>query len=107
MNQLYLTRLTLNPRSREARRDAASVYELHCTLRTRLFANARQEAGRALFRLERDSDTGISTALVQSPTAPDFASLPSGYWLNHPEVRSDYADKLRAIATGQFLRFRL
>ena len=107
MNQLYLTRLTLNPRSREARRDAASAYELHCTLRTRLFANAPQETGRALFRLERDSDTGISTALVQSNTAPDFSSLPSGYWLNRPEVRSDYADKLREITVGQFLRFLL
>jgi CRISPR system Cascade subunit CasE len=107
MNQLYLTRLTLNPRSREARRDAASAYELHCTLRTRLFASAPQEAKRALFRMERDPDTGISTVLVQSHAAPDFSTLPPGYWLNHPEVRSDYAEKLHAIAAGQFLRFRL
>jgi len=107
MNQLYLMRLTLNPRSREARRDAASAYELHCTLRTRVFAGASQEAKRALFRVERDSNTGLSTALVQSKDAPDFSTLPPGYWLDHPDVRSDYADKLRAIATGQFLRFRL
>lgn len=107
MNQLYLTRLTLNPRSREARRDAASAYELHCTLRTRVFAVAPQEAERALFRVGRDPDTGISTALVQSHTAPDFSSLPSGYWLDRPEVRSDYADKLQEIMMGQFLRFLL
>ncbi len=107
MDQLYLTRLTLNPRSREARRDAASAYELHCTLRTRLFAGVPQEAKRALFRVERDSETGISMALVQSHAAPDFSTLPSGYWLNHPEVHSDYAEKLRAIVAGQFLRFRL
>jgi CRISPR system Cascade subunit CasE len=107
MTQLYLTRLTLNPRSREARRDAASAYELHCTLRTRLFGDTPQEAGRALFRVERDADTGISTVLIQSHLAPNVAALPSGYWLHPPEVRSDYAEKLQAIATGQYLRFRL
>jgi CRISPR system Cascade subunit CasE len=107
MTQLYLTRLTLNPRSREARRDAASAYELHCTLRTRLFGDAEQETGRALFRVERDPDTGISTVLIQSHRAPNIAALPSGYWLHPPEVRSDYAEKLRTITTGQYLRFRL
>lgn len=107
MNQLYLTRLTLNPRSREARRDAASAYELHCTLRTRLFADTPQEAGRALFRVERDPDTGLSTVLMQSHIAPKVTALPSGYWLHPPEVRSDYAEKLQALSTGQYLRFRL
>lgn len=104
---LYLTRLTLNPRSREARRDAASAYELHCTLRTRLFADAPQETGRTLFRVERDPDTGLSTILMQSHIEPNFSVLPSGYWLCPPEVRSDYADKLQAITTGQYLRFRV
>lgn len=104
---LYLTHLTFNPRSREARRDAASAYELHCTLRTRLFADQPDASGRALFRVERDADTGLSTALIQSPHAPNLAALPSGYWLVPPEVRSDYAEKLQAITAGQYLRFRL
>jgi CRISPR system Cascade subunit CasE len=107
MTQLYLIRLTLNPRSREARRDAASAYELHCTLRTRLFGDPVQEAGRTLFRVERDPDTGISTVLIQSHLAPNFAALPSGYWLHPAEVRSDYAEKLQTITTDQYLRFRL
>lgn len=107
MDRLYLTRLTLNPRSREARRDAASAYELHRTLRTCLFADHPEGSGRALFRVERDADTGLSTAIIQSPHAPNLAALPSNYWLFPPEVRSDYAEKLQAMTAGQYLRFRL
>jgi len=63
---MYLSRLTLNPRDRNARRDLSSPYELHSTL-ARMFADAPQQTERVLFRLER----GENRVLIQSRTRPD------------------------------------
>lgn len=98
---MYLSRLTLNPRDRGARRDLSSPYELHSTL-ARLFANAPPQAERVLFRLER----GENRVLIQSRTQPDFSALPRGYYL-HAECRDDYGEKLRAVVAGRQLAFRL
>ena len=98
---MYLSRLTLNPRDRNARRDLSSPYELHSTL-ARMFADAPQQTERVLFRLER----GENRVLIQSRTRPDFSALPRGYCL-HAECRDDYGEKLRAVVSGQQLAFRL
>jgi len=98
---MYLSRLTLNPRDRNARRDLSSPYELHSTL-ARMFADAPQQTERVLFRLER----GENRVLIQSRTRPDFSALPRGYCL-HAECRDDYGEKLRAVVSGQRLAFRL
>ncbi len=98
---MYLSRLTLNPRDRNARRDLSSPYELHSTL-ARMFADAPRQTERVLFRLER----GENRVLIQSRTRPDFSTLPRGYAL-HAECRDDYGEKLRAVVSGQRLAFRL
>jgi CRISPR system Cascade subunit CasE len=98
---MYLSRLTLNPRDRNARRDLSSPYELHSTL-ARMFARAPAQAERVLFRLER----GENHVLIQSRTRPDFSALPRSYCLQ-AECRDDYGEKLHAVGPGQRLAFRL
>jgi CRISPR system Cascade subunit CasE len=100
---VFLSRLLLDPRSRQARREAAEPYELHRTL-MRAFG-ARADAGRVLFWLDAPRDGGPLVLLVQSEAAPDWAAhaaLP-GYLAGPPEVKP-YAP---AFAAGQRLRFRL
>jgi len=64
---MYLTRLTLDPRSAQARRDLADAYDMHRTL-MRAFATDGQEVpGRFLWRLEPGLNPWASpTLLVQS-----------------------------------------
>ena len=116
---MYLSQLILNPRSREARRDAGDEYHMHSTL-ARLFTDApkaekerrfeeltRAEKERVLFRIERHADDGLVRVLVQSYRAPDFSKLPTGYCNTPPQTRNDYGEKLHALTPGQTLRFRL
>ena len=60
---MYLSRLMLNPRSRDARRDAGDPYEMHSTL-MRVFAHATEGAERMLFRVEWDRDARLSKLLI-------------------------------------------
>ncbi|MGQ0601468.1 MAG: type I-E CRISPR-associated protein Cas6/Cse3/CasE [Anaerolineales bacterium] len=116
---MYLSQLVLNPRSRDARRDAGDEYQMHSTL-ARLFADApkdekerrfeeltRAEKERVLFRIERHANDGLVRALVQSYRAPDFSKLPTGYCATSPQTRGDYEEKLKALTPGQAVRFRL
>ena len=78
-NTLYLSRLTLNPRTRRVQRELANPYELHRTL-LRAFPEQLPAGERVLFRVDVDEHTGIPTVLLQSHTAPDWA------WLGEPGV---------------------
>ncbi len=116
---MYLSQLTLNFRSREARRDAGDDYQMHSTL-ARLFngttkaEHERDLAGsafaqkeRVLFRIERYTGDRLVRVLIQSYEEPNFSKLPVGFCAMPPQVRSDYSDKLIALRSGQVLRFRL
>lgn len=107
---MYLSRLLLNPRSREARRDLASPYELHRTL-ARVFPgdradadgpNAERQPGHGLlFRAEPEAPGGPQV-LVQSLIEPDWRRLPDGYArVEGPKVFEP------VFSEGQRLRFRL
>ena len=108
---MYLSRLALNPRSREAQRDLAGPYDLHRTL-ARVFPGARAgrdgpNAERAanhglLFRAEPDAPGGPAV-LVQSLVEPDWRALPTGY-ARRVDGPKAFAPDLRE---GQCLRFRL
>jgi CRISPR system Cascade subunit CasE len=105
---MLLSRLILNPRSREARRDAASAYDLHRTL-ARGFETHEGENYRArhgvLFRVEPPSRQHPSrgpVVLVQSQTEPDWSRLPEDYLLD-AEARPFEP----AFQVGQALAFRL
>ncbi len=103
---MFLSKITLNPRSFEARRDAAAPYELHRTLahafETVPGRDYRVEHG-VLFRLEplsyRDAQP---TILVQSHTEPDWSRLPEHYTTS---VKYTAADP--DFVSGQTFQFRL
>ncbi len=109
---IYLSRLVLNLRSREARRDLADCMAMHRTLMNAfpdgLSSNgaARLEAG-LLYRVEATSGGDINL-LAQSVLPPDWSRLPSA-WV-HPvsgyEVK-EITEILGRIDTGSMLRFKL
>lgn len=110
MNQLYLSRLLLNPRSRQAQRETADPYNLHRTL-MQAFADKRDQSG-VLHRLEIEPRSGAIMLLVQSQAAPNWSFLAEKEYLlpadpfshfENPAVKP-FALPLKA---GQILRFRL
>lgn len=117
---MFLSRLILNLRSREVRRDLADCHELHRTILRGFPAlpadptatgEARARLG-VLFRLEGDPRTGAASVLVQSAAEPDWSGLAPGYLLEtggappNPERKSIDA-AYGAIRAGDELVFRL
>jgi CRISPR system Cascade subunit CasE len=108
---MYLSKLVLNLRDWQVRRDLADCQELHRTL-LRAFpdgaadniAGARARCG-LLYRVEVDRLSGTVAVLVQSALEPDWSRLPAGYaarcaW---KPITAAY----EAITVGMRLRFRL
>lgn len=103
---MYLSRLELNPRSREARRDVGSAYDLHRTIITRGFPGGVDAGERVLFRLDAMRENGRTRMmlLVQSMfSEPDWGSLPEDYCLRIDGPRRF----VPALMTGVHLSFRL
>lgn len=73
---MYLSRLTLDTRSAQARRDLSDPYEMHRTL-SRAFATSEDETpARFLWRLEHSSNAwGKPQLLVQSAALSDWGVL--------------------------------
>ena len=111
---MYLSRLILNPYPRSVRRDLANLYDLHCTLMSAFPANLPAHE-RTLYRVDADPVTNVPTVLIQSHTAPDWATLQrrGGYLLPEsrwpPHVRANPAVKTLdfVLTRGQALSFRL
>jgi len=104
---MYLSKLILNPRCREVRRDIQLPYELHRTL-ARAFTTADGTNYRAahgvLFRIEPlVHPAAHPTVLVQSGSLPDWHELPEAYLLTHPETKVFSA----SFRENQVLSFRL
>lgn len=100
---MFLSKLAINPRDRQARFDLARPHELHRTILTRGFDGvAKAELGRVLHRVDTDRDGSNPIVLVQSEREPLWA-LPPGY-LRSPADHKPYD---LAVAAGQRLRFRL
>jgi len=116
---LYLSRLLLNPRSRQVMSEMAHPYEMHRTL-MRAFpkvsddaqAKAREAFG-VLFRAEADDKRGEIRVYVQSCVEPDWSFLEdlNDYLLSDAETPGyEYKDILLAyqrIQDGQIFSFRL
>lgn len=104
---IYLSRLLLNPRSRQAQAERDNPYELHRTL-SRAFGEGKEtlHAARCLFRLEETREADAICVLVQSRTRPDWERLtvPARYWLEPPQEAK--AVDLR-LPAGCQLAFRL
>lgn len=112
---MYLSRLLLNPYSRQVKREISDPYNLHRTI-LRAFGSDRKAAN-VLHRLEINpggfsGHSGQMMLLVQSETAPDWGWLQAKEYLlpadpfsglDNPAIK---AVEL-ALQNGRFLQFRL
>lgn len=105
---MFLSKLTLNPRHPQARRDLGDAYEMHRTLVRAFVPDASTPPPRFLWRLERGFHDSLSpTLLVQSEMRANWSVLEglSGYAaeiLGNKPVEME-----RLIRTGTRYRFRL
>lgn len=79
---MFLSKLTLDPRHPQARRDLSDAYEMHRTLARAFVFDAETAPARFLWRLERRADYQSSPiVLVQSERPADWSVLDafSGY----------------------------
>ncbi len=111
---MYLSRLLLNPRSRQVQRELADLYEMHRTI-SRAFPNGvfgisrREDAATGvLFRVDVHPHTGVLTLLVQSHEKPDWLFLlaPEKNYLLGVETPAVKQVDLQ-LCDGQVLAFRL
>ena len=113
---MYLSRLTLNPRSAQVRSELARPYEMHRTLSKAFppdtFRKTRDDddAAGVLFRVDESPREQRIAVLVQSHSAPDWSFLIDrcdarghAYLLRPPETKSFGAH----LTAGQTLAFRL
>lgn len=105
---MFLSKLILDPRHPQARRDLSDAYEMHRTLARAFAPDAETAPARFLWRLERRANTQPSSVvLVQSAQPADWSVLDAlpGY---ADEVRANKAVDLDAlIQPGARYRFRL
>lgn len=112
---MMLSRLFLNPASRDVQRALGDAHRMHRTIMSAMpeapVADARSFHG-VLYRCEADRTTGRILLLVQSKSHPDWTKLPRsvlldlGEELANPATRS-MAPVLESLRTGQQLAFRL
>lgn len=107
---MFLHRIYLNPRCREARRDLSDPYQLHSTLCRAFSAPDRKcPEGEFLWRLEPENDSvGNPRILVQSRTMPDWAGIGVKGWLAEADPGIDLEDRLKLdlLKVGKRFRFR-
>lgn len=104
---MYLSKLTLNPHSRQVQRELANSYQLHRTIMSGFPATLPDDE-RVLYRLDTEPRSGELTLLVQSIHEPDWSPLvvadQKRYLHAMPETPKQFEPDL---PTGSFLRFRL
>ncbi|MES2355657.1 MAG: type I-E CRISPR-associated protein Cas6/Cse3/CasE [Pseudomonadota bacterium] len=108
---MFLHRIHLNPRCKEARRDISDPYQLHSTL-CRAFSEPDKKCPEGMFmwRLERDSDPAKwPHILVQSRAIPNWAAISVQGWLANVDPAIDLRERLKlsSLTLGQQFRFRL
>lgn len=102
---MFLSKLLLNPRSRQVQMELSHPYELHRTL-LRAFPHHDQGGpGRVLYRVEHDRDANLITILVQSICPPKWSALSVShdYFYEPPQFKEFNP----VFHLGQMLRFRL
>lgn len=104
---MYLSKLSLNPRSRQAQQELGNPYQLHRTI-LRGFPATLPDDERVLYRLDVEPRSGELALLVQSTHEPDWSPLLDAdqgrYLLEAPETPKWLEPDLPA---GSLLRFRL
>ena len=104
---MYLSRLILDPWSRQVTSEMGDPYQMHRTLMRAFPSTGRDGAGRVLFRLDLDRPAETPTVLVQSENQPDWSFLFGRHYLMR--VRDNPAQKPYnpSVRAGQRLRFLL
>lgn len=104
---MQLTRLRLDLRNAQVRRDLADPYEMHRTLVRAFVDDASHAPPRILWRLEPFAQARAPELLVQSPEPGDWSFLDPtpGYLLCVPETKR--IDDLAWLQAGLTCRFRL
>lgn len=108
---MFLSRIHIDPRCREARRDLADPYQLHSTL-CRAFSpqDCKCPSGLFLWRLEPEAHpSGFPRVLVQSRLQPRWEGIGVRGWLAgaDPPIDLRVQLKLDSITAGRKFRFRL
>lgn len=118
-SSLYLSRLLLNPRSRQVISEMAHPYEMHRTL-MRAFPCMENQTGKkareqfgVLFRAEPDEKSRLVKVFVQSQAEPDWSFLDGlhgylydgseGFAYEHKEIWHVW----QKLQSGRTLSFRL
>ena len=105
---MYLSKLTLDPRQPQARRDLGDPYEMHRTLARAFASDADTRPIRFLWRLERSATVSqASNLLVQANVPGQWSPIQDipGYAL---EIQANKHVKLETfIEGGRRYRFRL
>lgn len=108
---MFLSRVHLNLRCKEAHRDLANPYQLHSTL-CRAFSPPEKKCpkGEFLWRLEPETDAnGRPRILVQSREIPNWPGIGISGWLAQADEAIDLKNRLKfeLLQSGQRFRFRL
>jgi CRISPR system Cascade subunit CasE len=108
---MYLSRLTLNPRSRRVQSEASDPYQMHRSLMRAFPDGIKEMEERVLFRLEANPRSDGLALLVQSHLEPDWSWLAEpgarGYLLPLPEPNPWVKHFELHLRPGQRLAFRL
>jgi len=108
---MFLSRIHLDLRCKDARRDLANPYQLHSTL-CRAFSppDTKCPQGAFLWRLEPETNSsGYPKILVQSQKAPSWDGITVQGWLADADIPINLTErlKLESLQSGQRFRFRL
>ncbi|MBV5339479.1 MAG: type I-E CRISPR-associated protein Cas6/Cse3/CasE [Deltaproteobacteria bacterium] len=108
---MFLHRIHLDPRCREARRDLSDPYQLHSTLcRAYSTPDSKCPEGEFLWRHEPETNSdGCPRILVQSRTMPDWTGIGVKGWLATADPAIDLRERLKLdlLKAGKRFRFRL
>lgn len=104
---MFLSKLILNPRSREARRDLANPYELHRTLARAFAPDNETSPARFLWRLEPTVSWQHPILLVQSVYPANWAALADLAYYLHQEIEVKEFEPENWLNSGHIFRFRL
>ena len=100
---MILSRLTLDPGSRQVQFELANPYRMHCTLMSGLPEGIKGQE-RMLFRVETSRTPPYLVILVQSHLQPDWSGLEKSGYLAQPAQVKVFDPHFQA---GQVLAFRL
>lgn len=105
---MYLTRLRLDPRSAQARRDLSDAYQMHRTLARAFVADETSAPPRFLWRLEMGAQAWAEpVVLVQAETTADWRALQALPNYLHGEVEAKALAPELMLQPAQRYRFRL